>query len=143
MIEDFLDKQRDVLLKKFTDDEISKDLITVGSMTISQLEQTLKKYDIKSPDNNALGEIKDFNLMFETKIGPNTNSIAFMRPETAQGIFVNFKNMRDFNSNKLPFGIGQVGNGYRNEIAPRNGLLRVREFPMGEIEWFVDPQDKN
>jgi len=80
-------------------------------MNIPQLEHTLQKYGVKSPDGNPLGEIKDFNLMFETKIGPNTNSIAYMRPETAQGIFVNFKNMRDFNNNKLPFGIAQVGNG--------------------------------
>jgi len=81
--------------------------------------------------------------MFQTRIGPAANEVAFMRPETAQGIFVNFRNMRNYFNDKLPFGVAQVGNGYRNEIAPRNSLLRVREFPMGEIEWFVDPINKN
>jgi glycyl-tRNA synthetase len=111
-------------------------------MSIPELQATIEKYDVKTPDNKKLGAINDFNLMFQTKIGPDSNAVAFMRPETAQGIFVNFKNIRNYFNDKLPFGVAQVGNGYRNEIAPRNSLLRVREFPMGEIEWFVDPENK-
>lgn len=65
-----------------------------------------------------------------------------MRPETAQGIFVNFKRLLEFNGGQLPFGAAQVGRAFRNEISPRAGLLRVREFEMAEIEYFVNPEKK-
>ena len=65
-----------------------------------------------------------------------------MRPETAQGIFVNFKRLLEFNNGKLPFGAAQVGRAFRNEISPRAGLLRVREFEMAEIEYFVNPEKR-
>lgn len=65
-----------------------------------------------------------------------------MRPETAQGIFVNFKRLLEFNQGKLPFAAAQIGNAFRNEISPRSGLIRVREFTMAEIEHFCDPNDK-
>ena len=65
-----------------------------------------------------------------------------MRPETAQGIFVNFKRLLEFNNGKLPFGAAQIGRAFRNEISPRAGLLRVREFEMAEIEYFVNPEKK-
>lgn len=64
-------------------------------MSIPELQATIDKYEIKTPDNKNLGPITDFNLMFQTKIGPDSNAVAFMRPETAQGIFVNFKNIRN------------------------------------------------
>ena len=67
----------------------------------------------------------------------------FLRPETAQGIFVNFKRLLEYNQGRLPFACAQVGNAYRNEISPRSGLLRVREFTMAEIEHFCDPDDKS
>lgn len=66
-----------------------------------------------------------------------------MRPETAQSIFVNFKRLLEFKNGKLPFGASCIGSAYRNEIAPRNGLLRVREFDMAEIEYFIDPLEKS
>lgn len=66
-----------------------------------------------------------------------------MRPETAQGIFVNFKRLLEFNQGKLPFAAAQIGNAFRNEISPRSGLIRVREFTMAEIEHFCDPTDKS
>lgn len=69
--------------------------------------------------------------------------IRFLRPETAQGIFVNFKRLLEFNNGKLPFAGAQIGKAFRNEISPRSGLLRVREFEMAEIEHFVDPDKKN
>lgn len=68
---------------------------------------------------------------------------SFLRPETAQGIFVNFKRLLEFNQGKLPFAAAQIGNSFRNEISPRSGLIRVREFTMAEIEHFCDPNEKN
>lgn len=67
----------------------------------------------------------------------------FLRPETSQGIFVNFKRLLDYNHGQLPFAVAQIGNAYRNEIAPKSGLLRVREFTMAEIEHFIDPNEKS
>jgi glycyl-tRNA synthetase len=88
-----------------------------------------------------LTEPRPFNLMFRTAVGPvaDENSFAYLRPETAQGIFVNFKNVLDATSRKLPFGIAQIGKSFRNEITPRNFLFRVREFEIMEIEYFVRP----
>ena len=82
-------------------------------------------------------DVKDFNLMFETKVGAEGTTKSYLRPETAQGIFVNFKNVVDSMSPKLPFGIAQIGKAFRNEIAPREFLFRVREFEQMEIEYFV------
>ncbi|KAG7249447.1 hypothetical protein CRUP_016878, partial [Coryphaenoides rupestris] len=80
--------------------------------------------------------------MFQTSIGPAGNMPGYLRPETAQGMFLNFKRLLEFNQGKLPFGAAQIGNSFRNEISPRSGLIRVREFTMAEIEHFVDPTDK-
>lgn len=90
-----------------------------------------------------LTEPRPFNLMFKTTVGPvdDENSIAYLRPETAQGIFINFKNVLDSTNRKLPFGIAQIGKAYRNEITPRNFIFRVREFEQMEIEFFVKPGD--
>ena len=81
--------------------------------------------------------------MFETSIGPSGGLKGYLRPETAQGHFLNFKHLLDFNAGKIPFGSASIGLGFRNEIAPRSGLLRVREFTMAEIEYYVDPENKN
>ena len=104
----------------------------------------LKKYNVKSPSNpeNELTMPFPFNLMFKTTIGPEGTAVGFLRPETAQGLFVNFRRLLDYNQQKMPFAAAQIGLGFRNEIAPRNGLLRVREFCMAEIEHFVNPTDK-
>jgi glycyl-tRNA synthetase len=80
--------------------------------------------------------------MFKTNIGPTVNSTGYLRPETAQGMFVNFHKLNEFNGGRMPMGVAQIGLGFRNEIAPRNQLLRVREFTMAEIEYFVDPLEK-
>jgi len=85
----------------------------------------------------GLGGEKQFNLMFETKVGVQGEITSYLRPETAQGIFVNFKNIIDSFHPKLPFGIAQIGKAFRNEIAPREFLFRVREFEQMEIEYFV------
>ena len=110
----------------------------------AEIDACIEKYKIKSPDTgNALGKAYKFNLMFETQIGPSGGLKGYLRPETAQGHFVNFKKLLEFNCGRIPFGSASIGLGFRNEIAPRSGLLRVREFTMAEIEYFVDPENKN
>jgi len=88
-----------------------------------------------------LTEARDFNLMLKTHYGPveSDDSIAYLRPETAQSIFANFKNVLDSTARKIPFGIAQIGKAYRNEITPRNFIFRVREFEQMEMEFFVKP----
>ncbi|KOB61412.1 hypothetical protein PFHG_03139 [Plasmodium falciparum HB3] len=144
----------------------------LDGMNEEEIKEIIKEYNIKSPLKNDLSEPFPFNLMFQTKIGPkddntedknkekcknvsnnknlnstntnnNMNNVAFLRPETAQGIFVNFKKLLEYNGGKTPFAGAQLGLGFRNEISPRNGLLRVREFQMAEIEYFVNPKKKN
>merc|ERR1719322_1770598 len=118
--------------------------IKLDGMTEDEMAAVLKKYEIKSPlTNNELTEPIEFNLMFQTHIGPSGAVKDFLRPETAQGIFVNFKRLLEFNQGKLPFAAAQIGNAFRNEISPRSGLIRVREFTMAEIEHFCDPEDKS
>lgn len=90
-----------------------------------------------------LGEAQQFNMMFKTHVGANQDSasVSYLRPETAQGMFVNFKNILDTFHPKLPFGMAQIGKAFRNEIAPRDFLFRAREFEQMEIEYFVNPKD--
>src|SRR5690606_39047685 len=83
-----------------------------------------------------------FNLMFQTSIGPSSNLPGYLRPETAQGQFLNFNKLLEFNNLRMPFASASIGKSFRNEISPRQGLLRVREFLMAEIEHFVDPASK-
>ena len=92
-----------------------------------------------------LTEPRPFNLMFKTNVGPleDEGSIAYLRPETAQQIFTNFKNIVDSTSRALPFGIAQIGKAFRNEITPRNFIFRVREFEQMELEFFVEPGEDN
>lgn len=108
-----------------------------------ELHQIFQKYQIKSPETgNDLSEPYEFNLMFPTPIGPGGYLQGYLRPETAQGIFLNYKFCLEQNSNRLPFGVAQVGRSFRNEIAPRAGLTRQREFTQAEIEYFVNPKNK-
>jgi glycyl-tRNA synthetase len=90
-----------------------------------------------------LTEARDFNLMFETTVGPvrESGSTVYLRPETAQGIFINFKNVLQFSRKKPPFGIAQIGKSFRNEITPGNFIFRTREFEQMEMEFFVPPED--
>ena len=97
-----------------------------------QVPNYCKKEDLTEP--------RQFNLMFKTNVGPieDTSSFAYLRPETAQQIFVNFKNVLDSTPHHLPFGIAQIGKAFRNEITPRNFIFRVREFEQMELEFFVE-----
>ncbi|HYL98010.1 MAG TPA: glycine--tRNA ligase [Blastocatellia bacterium] len=104
-----------------------------------------KLEDNKCPNcgSNDLTEPRNFNLMFRTTIGPveDDSGLAYLRPETAQGIFGNFKNVLDSTNRKLPFGVAQIGKSFRNEITPGNFIFRTREFEQMEIEYFVKPPE--
>ena len=105
------------------------------------IKKAIREYNVKCPDcGGDLSNPERFHLMFTTRVGLDKN--AFLRPETAQGIFVNFPIMYRLNREKLPLGVAQIGKGFRNEISPRQGLLRLREFNMAEIELFVDPYEE-
>ncbi|MBE6518350.1 MAG: glycine--tRNA ligase [Thermoplasmata archaeon] len=113
-------------------------------LTPKQLEEAFVEHKIKCPAcGGELGPVEEFNLMFRTNIGPGNARVGYMRPETAQGIFVNYSNLYRYNREKLPMGVIQTGRSYRNEIAPRQGMIRMREFNQMEVELFVDPEDKD
>ncbi|XP_074278259.1 LOW QUALITY PROTEIN: glycine--tRNA ligase, mitochondrial 1-like [Silene latifolia] len=148
----------DHLLKDFCSEKLEKDLslssekaaelkhvmAVLDEFSAEELGIKIKEYGITAPDTkNPLSDPYPFNLMFQTSIGPSGLIPGYMRPETAQGIFVNFKDLYYYNGQKLPFAAAQVGQAFRNEISPRQGLLRVREFTLAEIEHFVDPNDKS
>jgi glycyl-tRNA synthetase len=106
-------------------------------------EQAVEQQNVKCP--NCKQTLKDayyVNLMFSTKIGIGKSRDAFLRPETAQGIFTDFHLLYRYGREKLPIGIVQLGKGYRNEVSPRQGIIRLREFSMAEAEIFFDPNDK-
>ena len=111
-------------------------------MTLEQMSAKIQELKLKSPDGNELGQARQFNLMFETRAGvvEDTSSKVYLRPETAQGIFVNFKNVMDSIHPKLPFGLAQIGKAFRNEITPKDFIFRTREFEQMEIEYFINPK---
>ncbi|KAL4001093.1 hypothetical protein ACER0C_006392 [Sarotherodon galilaeus] len=124
--------------------EMESVITQLDNYTQQELSDLFVKYSVKSPTTgNELTPPISFNLMFQTSIGPGGNMAGYLRPETAQGIFLNFKRLLEFNQGKLPFAAAQIGNSFRNEISPRSGLIRVREFTMAEIEHFVDPNEKD
>lgn len=112
-------------------------------LSLAQMDALIKEKGIKSPEGNPLGDVRQFNMMLQTSVGAiqDDSSISYLRPETAQGMFVNFKNVVDSFHPKLPFGLAQVGKAFRNEIAPRDFIFRVRELEQMEIEYFVRPAD--
>lgn len=129
--------------KRYRTDHLIKDAgFDPDGLTMSEMDQLIKEKNIKSPDGNLLSESKTFNMMFKTHVGPvsNDSSISYLRPETAQGIFTNYKNVVDNFYPNLPFGIAQQGKAFRNEISPRDFIFRSREFEQMEIEYFVDPK---
>ncbi|KAF7684310.1 Glycine--tRNA ligase [Astathelohania contejeani] len=123
-------------------DEIKSLLNNIECLTAEMVDKAVEKYGILSNAGNKLGGTTSFNLMFKTQMGSQSNNIAYLRPETAQGQFVNFKKIYEINNEKLPFGTVSIGKVFRNEISPRGGLMRVREFEQAEIEYFVHPDEK-
>jgi len=119
------------------------DIEEAESLSTDRIETLIAEHDLRCPNCEAALDgqpVKDFNLMFETTIGPGSGQRGFLRPETAQGIFVEFPLLKDYARGQLPFGVAQIGRSYRNEISPRKGLVRVREFTQAELELFIDPE---
>jgi glycyl-tRNA synthetase len=121
--------------------EYEETLAKIDNYGGDELGQLIKQFDIKSPETGAtLDPPRAFNLMFQVTIGPGASTPnGYLRPETAQGQFLNFQKLLEFNQQSMPFASASIGKSFRNEISPRSGLLRVREFLMAEIEHFVDP----
>ena len=129
--------------RRYRTDHILKDNgVDADGMMMEQMDAVIAECGIKSPDGNPLSKSRTFNMMFKTHVGATNSedSISYLRPETAQGIFTNFKNVVDSFYPNLPFGIAQQGKAFRNEIAPRDFVFRSREFEQMEIEYFVDPE---
>ena len=129
--------------RRYRTDHILKDNgVDADGMTMEQMDAAIIEKGIKSPDGNPLSKSRTFNMMFKTHVGAteSEDSISYLRPETAQGIFTNFKNVVDSFYPNLPFGIAQQGKAFRNEIAPRDFVFRSREFEQMEIEYFVNPE---
>jgi len=119
-------------------DPLVEDQVTHKRYRLDELEDPTK-----SPEGNPLGEPTQFNTMFQTNVGPvfDESSTTYLRPETAQGTFVNFKQVMDSSRAKIPFGIAQIGKSFRNEITPGNLTFRTREFEQMELEYFVKPEE--
>ena len=129
--------------RRYRTDHILKDNgVDADGLTMEQMDEVIAEKGIKSPDGNPLSKSRTFNMMFKTSVGAteSEDSVAYLRPETAQGIFTNFKNVVDSFYPDLPFGIAQQGKAFRNEIAPRDFVFRSREFEQMEIEYFVNPE---
>ncbi|MCJ1478675.1 Glycine--tRNA ligase 1, mitochondrial [Lambiella insularis] len=121
--------------------EYEEVLAKIDNYNGDELGELILKYNIKNPTTGGdLQPPKAFNLMFQTDIGPTGQLKGYLRPETAQGQFLNFQKLLEFNNQAMPFASASIGKSFRNEISPRSGLLRVREFLMAEIEHFVDPE---
>lgn len=122
--------------------EIEGILAQIDGYGEADLQAFIHRFGLKSDLGNELTPVVKFNLMFGSDIGPTGLIKGFMRPETAQGQFVNFKRLLECNNERMPFASAQIGKSFRNEISPRAGLLRVREFTMAEIEHYVHPERK-
>ena len=132
----------DKLIEEYFKNNNKKEEIVDG-WSNAELEAFIKDNDIKCPEcgKKDFTAIRQFNLMFKTFQGvtEDTQSELFLRPETAQGIFVNFKNVQRTSRKKIPFGIAQIGKSFRNEITPGNFIFRIREFEQMELEFFCKP----
>ena len=132
-------------LEVYRADHIIEEVINkdVEGLSNEDLTAIISSEEIGCPKcGNRLSRVWNYNLMFQTLIGAKGKKTGYMRPETAQGIFIPFKRLLRFFRGKLPFGVVQIGKAYRNEISPRQGVIRLREFTQAEAEIFVDPKDK-
>lgn len=136
IIEDLVTKKQYRMDHLLEDNGVKADILTV-----KQMLEVIKEKSILSPEGNKLGNASKFNLMFKTNVGPaeGSSSVTYLRPETAQGTFLNYKNIIDSFYPDLPFGIAQIGRNFRNEISPRDYIFRSREFEIMEFEYFIEP----
>lgn len=124
-------------------DHYIKDKLNIEiNSSIDAIKEILEVYDLKCECDGNFSEPFSMNLMFSTNIGAGKGKKAFLRPETAQGIFIAFKRISNYFRDKLPFGVAQIGRAFRNEISPRQGVIRLREFNQAELEFFVHPREK-
>jgi glycyl-tRNA synthetase len=133
--------------KRYRADHLLEDagIEGVTKMTAEQMDASIKEHGIKSPDGNDVSDVRQFNMMFKSSIGANSeaddeSSVVYLRPETAAGMFMNYKNVVDSFSPDMPFALAQIGKAFRNEISPRDFIFRVRELEQMEIELFVNPE---
>tara|TARA_Y100001968_G_scaffold72034_1_gene63384 strand:- start:2175 stop:3626 length:1452 start_codon:yes stop_codon:yes gene_type:complete len=135
-------KEKKVISVEASDEEEARSLLSDEIITITNLRDTENKEN-PSPDGGILSEARNFNLMFKTFIGPveDSSSTVYLRPETAQAMFVNFLNVLNTSRKKIPFGIAQQGKSFRNEITPGNFTFRTREFEQMEMEFFCSPDE--
>lgn len=118
--------------------------ISAEGKSFDEIFSIIQENNLTCPKcKGELGKPREFNMMFKTNVGPVSGNTGYLRPETAQNIFINFRRIAHSMRAKLPFGIAQVGKAYRNEISPRNFLVRLREFEQMELEMFVDPDEIN
>ncbi|KAF5391113.1 hypothetical protein D9757_003066 [Collybiopsis confluens] len=150
--EDEKDKKKKKKATKSAAVKLEDEVVKSYETTLAQLDnfsgpelgELCRKFDVRNPDTgNEVTDPQEFNLMFASSIGPTGQHPGYLRPETAQGHFLNFSRLLEYNNGRIPFASAQIGRSFRNEISPRAGLLRVREFTMAEIEHFVDPEDKS
>ena len=130
--------------ERYRADHLLKDAgIEAEGLSNEKITEIIREKGLKSPKGNDLSDVRSFNMMFQTNVGAvvNENSVAYLRPETAQGIFTNYKNVVDAFYPILPFGLAQQGKAFRNEISPRDFVFRSREFEQMEIEYFVKPEN--
>jgi len=133
--------------KRFRADHLLQEFSKIGEseaekLSLKELKAAIIKYEIHCPDcGAAFDEPKQFLTMFKTTIGPYSEAVGYGRPEAAQGIFVEFKRLHEMAREKIPFGVMQIGHALRNEISPRQGLIRLREFTIIDLEFFFDPED--
>jgi len=132
--------------RKFRADHLLQEFANLGSqetdkMGLQEIKEEIERHDIKCPEcGGELSEPKYFLTMFQTNIGPYSENIGYGRPEAAQGIFVEFKRLYEQVRERLPVGFAQIGHALRNEISPRQGPIRLREFTIIDLEFFFDPE---
>ncbi len=133
--------------KRFRADHLLRESAKISEaeaekLTLKELQATLQKHRVSCPEcTGSFDEPKQFLTMFETTIGPYAGAVGYGRPEAAQGIFVEFNRLYEMVREKLPFGVLQIGHALRNEISPRQGLIRLREFTIADLEFFFDPDE--
>jgi glycyl-tRNA synthetase len=133
--------------KRFRADHLLRECLNMSEaecekLSLAELKETIERQKISCPEcGGTFDEPKHFLTMFKTTIGPYSEAVGYGRPEAAQGIFVEFKRLYEMAREKLPFGVLQIGHALRNEISPRQGLLRLREFTIADLEFFFDPEE--
>ncbi len=146
LVEDKVTHKRyraDHLIEAWLEKNPQSEPVIIENMSLFDMGKFITEHKVKSPDGNELSEPKSFNLLFETSIGAVTGekSQVYLRGETAQGIFSNFKQILDSTRVQLPFGVGQIGKSFRNEVTTGQFVFRTLEFEQGEIEYFFDPEE--